>query len=343
MNIQYHLKELKERIDKFNNPSRYSNREGLYRYQYEIQRRAFLPSQAIEKLSQPIAREDMSGLIYDFREPVYYGAFSVLKEYAGLETFVLPPHKLGLQHGYVFEMHTWEQSKLELRNLVWSDKLVKMYQEHTDNKDIYAIGAPFFYAKSLLSKMQIDTEKKRLGKNLLAFPMHSSVCCDTDFDPNKFISILEEERKHYDTVRVCLYWKDILRGSHKVYLEHGFECVCNGHINDMNFLRRQKALFEIADATISNGIGSHVGYSVFMEKPHKLIKDSYHYKGGDGVQLTDMMTKDNFKRVEKAFLESNDYVITQGQRDVVEEFWGLSCFKTQEELRSLLLKLYNKG
>ena len=342
MDIQSHIRSIKDRLNKFNNPSKFCDKEGLYKYQTEMQRRANLPFQDIEALSEPISTDYISGLIYDFREPVYYGAYSVLKEYAGLETFVMPPHRLGLQHGYVFEMHTWEQSKLELRNLVWSEKLVKMYQEHTSNKDIYAIGAPFFYAESLMNAEQIRAEKQRLGCNLLAFPMHSSVCCDTDFDPHKFLSVLEEEKKHFDTVRVCMYWKDILRGAHKVYIDHGFECVCNGHINDINFLRRQKALFEIADATISNGIGSHVGYSVFMGKPHKLIDDSYEYKGGDGAQLTDMMTKDNFKRVEQAFLESDEYVITQSQRDIVEEFWGVSCFKNKEELKSLLLSLYNK-
>lgn len=340
MDIKKHVNALKDRVEKFMHPSIYCNKNRQYHYQVDVEHRASIPFQKIEELSAPIAPEDISGLIYDFREPVYYGAFSVLREYAGLSDFSLPPHKLGLQHGYVFEIHTWEQSKLELRNLVWSDRLVQMYQEHTSNKDIYAIGAPFFYAKSLLTPEQIESEKKRLGRNLLAFPMHSSVCCDTDFDPNKFLNVLEEEKKHFDTVRVCMYWKDVLRGAHKVFLEHGFECVCNGHINDINFLRRQKALFEIADATISNGIGSHVGYSVFMKKPHRLIDDSYTYSGGDGAQLTDMMTKNNFKRVEKAFLESDGYVITQQQRDIVNEFWGTGNFMTKEELRSLLLKLY---
>ena len=342
MNIKYYINTLKDRIDKFVHPSIYGNKDSLYKYQQEMYRRSMLDFQDIEALSEPIDASNLSSLIYDFREPVYYGAFSVLKEYAGLETFLLPPCKLGLQHGYVFEILTWEQSKLELRNLVWSDKLVQMYQEHTDNKDIYAVGAPFFYASSLMSKEQIANEKKRLGRNLLAFPMHSSVCCDTDFAPDKFLSILEEERKKFDSVRVCIYWKDILRGAHKVYLEHGFECVCNGHINDINFLRRQKALFEIADATISNGIGSHVGYSVFMEKPHRLIDDFYTYSGGDGAQLTDMMTKNNYKRVEKAFLETDDYVITQMQRDIVDEFWGTRNYMTKEDLRGLLLMLYSK-
>lgn len=342
MNIHHLINKLKDRADRITHPSNYTNKDGLYKYQIEMHRRSLLKFQDIEALAAPIDSGDLSGLIYDFKEPVYYGAFSVLKEYVHLDSFVLPPHRLGLQHGYVFEMHTWEQSKLELRNFVWSDKLVQMYQEHTDNKDIYAIGAPFFYASSLLSEEQIASEKKRLGRNLLAFPMHSSVCCDTDFDPNKFLSILEEEKKNFDSVRVCMYWKDILRGAHKVYLEHGFECVCNGHINDINFLRRQKALFEIADATISNGIGSHVGYSVFMGKPHRLIDDSYTYSGGDGAQLTDMMTKNNFKRVEEAFLETDDYVITDLQKTIVDEFWGTKNFKTKVELKELLMYLYSQ-
>lgn len=340
MNIQYYIKALKGRIDMFQHPSRYGNKNLLYQYQLDIHNRAALPFQNIEALSLPIEVGGLSGIMSDFIEPIFYGAFSVLKEYAGLDECVLPPYRLGLQHGYVFEMHTFEKSKLELRNLVWSDELVQMYKEHTSNQDIYAIGAPFFYARPLLTKDQIEAEKKRLGRNLLAFPMHSSICCDTDFDPDKFLSVLEEEKKYFDTVRVCMYWKDIFRGAHKVYLEHGFECVCNGHIYDINFLRRQKALFEIADATISNGIGSHVGYSVFMDKPHRLIDDTYTYNGGDGEELTDMMTKSNYKRVEKAFLESDDYVITQEQRNIVDEFWGISNVLSKDSLHELLLSLF---
>lgn len=326
-------------------PEHYVDKNVLFQYQKEIQRRASLPFQNIEALSQPIPEDWVKACALDMHEALYYGALPVLLDYAGLNSMTIPPVNLGVQHGYVFEIRNWEKSKLDKRNLVWSKKLVDMYHEHTSNPDVYAIGAAFFYAKSLLNQEQIKEEKKRLGKNLLAFPMHSQGSVDTNYDPNKFLNVLAEERKRFDTVRVCMYWKDILRGTHKVFEDAGYEVVCNGHIFDLNFLRRQKTLFELADATISNGVGSHIGYSLFMNKPHWLIDDEYKYvdtsKSGDAQDLTDVSELDNFKQVKSAFLDNYNYAVTQSQRSIIDEFWGISDMKNSEELRKLFLKMYD--
>lgn len=345
MNILYNLRKeialkiLPYSVPRFNNRS-YIEKDSLYNYQKEYYRRSLIPFQDIESLSKEIPMEYINTIQMDFDEPSYYGGYYILSQYAGLDMFILPPKNLGIQHGYSFEILEWEKAKMNRRNLVWSKKMVQMYQSICENPHIYAIGAPFFYAKSLLDDAEIEKEKKRLGKNLLAFPMHSSICTDTNYDPSTFLAVLKAERKNFDSVRVCLYWKDILRGKHKLYQDSGFECVCNGHIFDLNFLKRQKSLFMIADATISNGVGSHIGYSIFMNKPHKLIKDYYEYEGGDGRELTEIMEKPNFQLVENVFCESRDYSITASKIEVVDKFWGISDFKKPQELRKLLLSLY---
>lgn len=338
-------KDIVRRWSMCSTPDNYVDKTFYFNFQKEIYRRSQLPFNDTNDLSQPIPDEWFYASTLDSSEALYYGALQVMLDYSGISSLTIPPVNLGVQHGYVFEICDWEKSKLEKRNLVWSKKLVDMYHQHTDNPDIYAVGAAFFYAKSLLDNNQLDAERKRLGKNLLAFPMHSQTHVDTNYDPQKFLKILTEERKRFDTVRVCMYWKDILRGGHKVYEDAGFECVCNGHLFDPNFLCRQKSLFELADATISNGVGSHIGYSLYMSKPHLLIDDEYEYvnsqKGGDAEDLTDVSKKDNFQRVKNAFLNNVDYKITQQQRDVIDEFWGISDMKTTEEMKNLLLKLYN--
>lgn len=337
-------REIAKRMAMLSNPYSYSCKEEIYSYQKEIIRRSTLPLTDIITLSQEIPEEWMMTLSFDMSESLFYGAFPALAHYAGLRDLFMPPKQIGVQHGYVFEICSWEKSKLELRNIVWSKKIVEMYHQHTSNPNIFAIGCPFFYADSILSEIELENEKKRLGKNLLAFPMHSQCNVDTNYDPNKFLSILENERKRFDTVRVCIYWKDVLRGGHKVFEDEGYEIVCNGHIFDPNFLRRQRSLFELADATISNGVGSHIGYSLFLNKPHWLIDDSYEYintqRGGDAKDLTDVTQKDNFLRVKNSFLDNSNYDITQQQKDVVDEFWGISDMKTPSDLRSLLLYLY---
>ena len=327
-----------------NNPGLDINEQYQYKFQEENCLRSSLPFNDIINLSKPIPDEWFRANVLDMHEPLYYGALSSLLDYAGLSFINFPPYKLGIQHGYVFEICHFEKLKLEKRNLVWSKKLVNMYHEHTSNQCIYAIGAPFFYAKSLLDDKQLNEEKKRLGKNLLVFPMHSQIDVDTNYDTKRLLSILSKERERFDTIRICMYWKDILRGTHKVFLEAGYECVCNGHLYDQNFLRRQKSLFALADATLSNGVGSHIGYSIFMNKPHWLIDDNYEYKntmkGGDAEDLTYVTTKNNFQRVKKAFIGNSDYLITKQQKDVIDEFWGLSDKKEPSELKTIILNFY---
>ena len=326
-------------------PYRHVAKSVCFEFQREICRRSLLALQEIEELASTIDDSWMRACTTDSEEPLFYGAIHALLNYAGLDMFTMPPERLGIQHGYVFEFCNWEKSKLELRNLVWSKKMVEMFREHTDNPDIYAIGSPFFYAESLLDKEQIRAERSRLGRNLLAFPMHSETHVDTNYNPNTFLNILAEEKKRFDTIRVCMYWKDIQRGTHKVFEDAGYECVCNGHLYDPYFLRRQKTLFELADATISNGVGSHIGYSLYMGKPHWLIDDKYEYVNssniGDAEELTDVAKKANFLRVKQAFLDNKDYEITPLQREVIDEFWGLSDIKTPEEMKKILLNLYN--
>lgn len=323
-------------------PGLYVRKDHIIQYQREVLRRSLLSFQSIDELSQSIPFE--WAITTDMQEPMYYGAFQELLFYAGLSSITMPPKMLGIQHGYVFELRTYEKSKFIFRNLVWSKKLVEMYHEYTTSPDIYAIGAPFFYARSFYDEEKLKSEKKRLGKNLLAFPMHSQIDVNTNYDPHKFLDVLSEEKKRFDTIRVCMYWKDIQRGAHKIFEDAGYEIVCNGHLLDPNFLRRQKSLFELADATISNGVGSHIGYSIFMRKPHWLIDDNYEYvnilKTGDALDLTSVTKTENFLSVKNAFLNNKDYKITPEQQNIVDEYWGVSDMKSPEDLKLLLVKLY---
>lgn len=306
--------------------------------------RCKLPFQDIYGLSKDIPLDWMGVLYSESMESTFYGSFQTLMSYCDLDFIKTPPPNFAIQHGYVFEMSGWEKSKLEKINLVWSRELKRLYNEYTDNSRIYPVGAPFFYADSILKDSEIVSEKKRLGKNLLAFPMHSSHFVDTNYDPKNFINVLKEQQNIFDSVRVCLYWKDVIRGRGNIFQENGFECVCCGHIFDVNFLRRQRALFEIADATISNGVGSHIGYSLYMNKPHWLIPDSFEYvdlNGTDGEELYSIVSKKNYIDVHDAFIGNSNYVITDEQRNIVDKFWGISNKKSPEELRKLIIKLYS--
>lgn len=311
-----------------------------------INERAELSLTDIAGLTDEVPYGGMQFLTVGEWEPSYYGSFYELQNYAKIRVHNFPPKKLNIQHGILCEMFDFEKKTLENINWVWSPKVLHMYGEHTDNPHIYPIGAPFFYAKSILSKEEIQKEKKRLGRNLLAFPTHSVYYADVKYDATGFINLLKEEQKKFDTVRICIYWRDYQRGLAKVYQDAGFECVCCGHLLEPFFLERQKALFEIADATISNAVGSYLGYSIYMNKPHWMVPDKFELKDLDNrgtgkkeVEIWD--SSPNYQRLREAFMNNPDYKITQEQRDIVDEYWGVSCIKTPEEIRQLINEAYN--
>ena len=174
--------------------------------------------------------------------------------------------------------------------------------------------------------------------------MHSTHFTDISYDSKNFINILKSQQKLFDNVRVCLYWKDIQKGIDKVYRDGGFECVCCGHMFDIFFLSRLKSLLEIADATISNGVGSHIGYSVFMNKPHYFVPDEYLVNdivGNEGKEEKDMKQhSQNYKEIYYGFIDNNNYMITDSHKKIVDKFWGISNIRRPDSIRNILESCY---
>ena len=338
------LRLFNRKID-FAGSRNYSEKEIAYNYFVDVMQRKKLNFADIKKLSNDYTFEQLNSITIEKDEVNYYGDFSVLNQYCDSIFPNLSPVKFTIQHGIIFFLDKWEYSNNRITNLVWSEKIASLYRNELSNMNAYAIGSPFFYAKSLLSQEKILEEKKRLGRNLLAFPMHSTHWVLSVYDPKRFIEVLKDQQKKFDTVRVCVYWKDIQEGFAEPYLKAGFECVTCGHIFDQYFLQRQKSLFEIADATISNRIGSQAGYSIFMNKPHWIIPDNFEKKENGNIELYNDYVKSGIKEKEydfitEAFMNNQNYQITETQKKIVDEYWGISSMKTKEELSELISKCY---
>ena len=317
-----------------------------YNYILNMAERAKLPFTELEELSKDYTFKQVASISSGNDEANYYGDFWTLAHYAGIPMMNLPPRNFSIQHGLITELTQFDKNRAKGDCLVWS----KPIEEKTRLEGagfVAAVGSPFFYAEPLLSEEEICLEKKRLGRNLLAFPMHSTHFINTDYDPCNFLQILKKEKDRFDTVRVCLYWKDIQRGRAKFYQDAGFEVVCSGHIFDQFFLQRQKTLFAICDATISNGFGSHLGYSISMMKPHCLIPDDYTRADVQGIYGQEEMRKLNMitsspehRDIINAFLNNWNYDITEIQRVIVDKWWGLSCIRQRDELKDMILNRY---
>ena len=177
----------------------------------------------------------------------------------------------------------------------------------------------------------------------MVFPTHSVDRVETEFDYDEFINEIKmfKEKYNFKTVLVSLYYRDIKLGKNKIYEDNGFIVVSNGLKEDNDFLLRQKTFIKLSDYTISNSVGTHIGYSVALGIPHTIIKQKMEYKSDSKFDVKDVpnlylessiLQK---KEVEECFLTYSDE-ISKEQLQVCDKYWGLSNYKTKEQMLELL-------
>lgn len=323
-------------------------KELAYNFYVEVLKRRTFPFKNIDYLSRDFTFEQLKSISTDYSEANFYGDYFVLKNYSGISFPILPPKKFTIQHGIIFFPSNWEDMKKDAINLMWSKIVASDFNKKYSCNRAIPIGCPFFYSDFLLTESEIKKERLRLGTNLLAFPMHSTHWTTTKFNKKSFIQLLKEQKKIFNSVRVCLYWKDIQNGEAELYLREGFECVSCGHIFDPYFLPRLKSLIRISDATISNSLGSQAGYSIFMNKPHWIVPDPYEVleegprSAYDTVLkvINDFDNNPSLSYIKTAFLNNSTYQITNLQKKIVDDYWGVANIKSKEEICNILLKCY---
>ncbi|HYG23657.1 MAG TPA: hypothetical protein VEH04_12810 [Verrucomicrobiae bacterium] len=278
----------------------------------------------------------------------FYGHATVFKHYAGISNGTTL--KAVVEHGLFFGGFVWDEDiKSCLPSILTYSRTRFPYLKAKTEKRLFAVGPMIAYAPHLLSAESLRSEKLRLGRNLLVFPAHSTHYVDSVFDIDEYCQHIAGLAASFDSVRICLYWKDVLKGWGEKFAQHGFECVTAGHIFDPLFLPRLKSLIECAAFTTSNELGTHLGYCVFLGKGHHLFSHNVRRQ----AQHTDICKRDAPDRsgmpdvveTKKAFSSWADPP-TQSQLEVADRYWGISEIKTGSELRNVFAEadaLYTKG
>ena len=197
------------------------------------------------------------------------------------------------------------------------------------NKPVIAIGPYIHYVPYLLGEEDFLNIKKQYGKILLFFPKHTTREGGQKFSIETIIDALKNIAVQYgfQSVFVCMYYYDILHSNFASLYEHaGFKVVTAGHQLDLNFLPRLKSIISLADYTVSNAIGTHTGYCIYMGKVHSIINP---------INYLDM--PQDFIEITKAFLPFSS-TIEKKQYDMVAKYWGIDLLKKPEELKLLLEK-----
>lgn len=311
-----------------------NNPIGKLRYSNEIKKRALFPVTDILRLSKHISM--FSPYTHEI-SPIndWYGHAKVLKEYMDLQNSL--QFKFVIEHGtYLSEQIAEMELESALPSFVtYSNYRMKILKKH--RRFVYAIGPLINYAKNHLSDQQMLVEKKRLGKTLLYFPSHSLIGLTNSYNQKWSCDRIKKLAKGYDTVRVCVYWKDVLLGMHQYYQQLGWECVTAGHILDPLFLSRVKSIIQLADLTISNDASTPLSYCITMNKPHVIIYQRPQMSGSSHLKkvMTNYWKSEPYQMFVKEFSQT-EFKITNRQRQLANYYCGTNIHKTKKELLAIV-------
>lgn len=280
-----------------------------------------------------------------YQPNIMYGLGSLLKSYAGL------PSQYPLKLQYSDELRTIKppEARADFPMILVAGERARKLHMRFSNKIVHAIGHGIFYAPNFYTEEERIKEKKRLGKNALIFPIHSTWLVKTKHNTDFVLEMADRLSHEFDTVRFCLYWADYLLGHYNELMKSGYECVSAGDFHDPSFFARLKGLISTADVTFSNGYGGTAFVSTGLGVPHCIDLEEIDYDvSPDGcLENHDHWQKVNRKCTSLTRLfPFHARSISPRQASICDYFLGYSKVRSREAIRSLIVeaeRLWQEG
>ncbi|WP_297963015.1 hypothetical protein [uncultured Anaerovibrio sp.] len=219
------------------------------------------------------------------------------------------------------------------------------FPEHS----VIKIGPRIAYAETD-SKFLKQLEEEAKGEKVLTlFPAHSLENFKCEYDVDYLISQARNVMVKYKLkrLRICLKEQDMVNGTAELFNRMGCTVVTAGEAS-IDFLPRLRAIIEASDVTMSNSLGTHLGYCIYLHKPHILIKQNRTHTGlgKDFVKEYEICKsrEKQFQKEEKMFLNyfssDNAMYITEEQYELCDYYWGFRHVKKPSEMYKALESLY---
>lgn len=197
----------------------------------------------------------------------------------GLEKLILTKNlsldNTFIEHGLFFGSYIQEDLKLQKTIdtvITFGAYRKKIIENVFPNKKILTAGAYLLHFDHILSTEERKQLKNDIGKTVLVFPAHSISGMNRVFSEVELVSKVNDMYSNIKTIIICLYYIDYLSPKKETYEQLGCTVTTCGHKFDSFFLNRLKTLIDLADYTVSNKLGTHVGYCLSMNKPHHYIE-----------------------------------------------------------------------
>lgn len=264
----------------------------------------------------------------------YYGHADALKRYAGISP--KRPLKAVVEHGLTpLVDDVWEldvRSPLPVLLCSGRQRAEELAQRSRPGALVIPIGPLVHYSSK-------QPALPRSGDCLVAFPAHSTHHVRLEYDALRFARKLASYRSDFSRVRVCLYWRDVLRGMASAYRAEGFECVTAGHIYDRAFLPRLRRILESADTVVTNHFGTYVPYAIALGRPVWVVEQAVRRVASPEALARYTTSPDRWQNavddIPSLFPEGTVHV-TDEQRARLDPFSGFDEVRGQEALRAIL-------
>lgn len=277
----------------------------------------------------------------NYRANGFYGIGMAIKRYSGYNKKINACIEHGMYWGdYCLE---FEAKNSGLNGILTFGEGRYDVLKNSADVPIHMIGPYIYYAENLLNEEQINKIKKAWGKVLLVFPTHSVENFQEDFDVPLFLKWIDEFKQihHFNTVVVCIYYKDILLGRDEEYIKKGYKVVTAGYLYDPHFLDRLNTFIEISDFAVSNSVGTHLCYCVAKEKGYVIFDQEITlnaYVKDAIIEYPKDSTGKLIKELKILFSQYHEKP-TKEQVKIINYWCGLEQKKTRKELFEILKSL----
>lgn len=279
-----------------------------------------------------------------------YGHEFWIKKYSGWNK---PIYGL-VEHGlYLGNNHQKVGDKVEYDLgviLTFGDYRKKIINEAFPGMKVFKIGPRIAY-----SETDNDYKSEILGllkgnkRVLTIFPAHSITSLKSKYDIPALYNYAKKICAEFDldNIFVCLPYGDIEKGLEKDFEKHGCSIVSAGK-DSIKFLPRLKAIIEMSTITMSNSLGTNLGYCIYMGKQQILIPQKIEYEGTGFAIETERRNKgseyDYFYQQEtelfaSIFDGSSGEIINEKQKEICNYYWGLNDVLSSKEFYNLLSNL----
>lgn len=268
-----------------------------------------------------------------FSENTLYGYAAQIMKYAGIpseELFYFPLLEHGISYGQRFDPLRYNLK----HSYVFQGTYRKRDWDHLNNhKRAYYIGPYIHYAEPMGSEESILELRRQLGRTVLLFLPHSTEYENMNFDIDEILkNYLRKTNDCFDTILICVFWKDINEKLLKSIDQKNFKLVTAGFKLDPCFVRRLKTILEITDKVIYTSFSSSIGYSYYLGK--EIIAD---IKQDD---LTGQTPSACLNREMNQYFNINSKATNKMKNQYIDKYWGISKIRTPDYIRKIYK--YNK-